>query len=145
MNYTSLEDQETLLYTPTSTTNKSVESSNFIKPCLKQTAQNNQNNQNNQQKYEANKVVDVDSSQQLQQIQQQLIQRNEMSDVGGESVIGDNDNKTGNPYYSINSIGGFLPSTMKGIDSLPKESSYIRSKIPSNPHLPIIQIKPLQE
>jgi hypothetical protein len=34
---------------------------------------------------------------------------------------------------------------MQGIDSLPKETIYLRSKIPSNPHLPTIQIKPYQE
>lgn len=35
-----------------------------------------------------------------------------------------------------------IPSTLQGIDSLPE---FQRTKLPSNPHLPIINIRPAQE
>jgi hypothetical protein len=36
------------------------------------------------------------------------------------------------------------PSQMQGIDSLPKET-FPKARLPSNPHLPIVNIKPYTE
>jgi hypothetical protein len=43
---------------------------------------------------------------------------------------------------SIPSVSSTIPSTLQGIDSLP---DFQRTKLPSNPHLPIVTIRPHQE
>ena len=118
MHYASLEDQELQMNTKKSE-NGQMQQNQHNHPMQQQMQQ--QNHPMKQQMQQQN--------QQMQQIHQQMQQQNQSN----ESPVNEN------------SSGQYLPSLMQGIDSLPKETVYLRSKIPSNPHLPMIQIKPYQE
>ena len=123
MHYASLEDQELEI------NNKNSQEQHQTHPLQQQIQQQSQQMQQHLQQSQQNNPL----QQQIQQQNQQQIQQQNQRQTNG--LVSTNEN----------SSGQYLPSLMQGIDSLPKETVYLRSKIPSNPHLPMMQIKPYQE